>query len=39
MASFRREGLIQPRGKNRIVVVDGLVSMNPLPVFVRSSSL
>ena len=26
-------------GKNRIVVVDGLVNMNPLPVFVRSGSL
>ena len=39
MASFRREGLIEPRGKDRIVLVDGLLSMNPLPVFVRGSSL
>jgi hypothetical protein len=39
IARFRREGLIEPRGKDRIVLVDGLVSMNPLPVFVRGSSL
>jgi hypothetical protein len=39
MARFRREGLIEPQGKNRIVLVDGHFSMNPQPVFVRSSSL
>jgi hypothetical protein len=39
LARFRREGLIEPRGKDRIVLVGGLVSMNPQPVFVRSSSL
>jgi len=39
MATFRREGFIEPQGKDRIVLVEGLVSMNPQPVFVRSSSL
>jgi hypothetical protein len=39
LTRFRREGLIEPQGKDRIVLVSGLVSMNPQPVFVRSSSL
>ena len=29
MARIRREGLIESRGKDRIVLVDGLLSMNP----------
>jgi hypothetical protein len=39
LATFRRDGLIEPRGKDLIVLVEGLVSMNPQPIFMRSSSL
>jgi hypothetical protein len=36
---FSARRLHRAPGKDRIVFVDGLVSMNPQPVFVRSSSL
>jgi len=38
LGRFRREGLIKPQGKDRIVLVGGLLRMNAQPVFVRSRS-
>jgi hypothetical protein len=39
LARFRSEDLIEPQGKDRIVLVGGLVRMKAQPVFARSSSL
>ena len=36
---FSARGSPRAPGKDRIVLFDGLLSMNPQPVFVRSSSL
>jgi len=38
LATLLCEGLIEPQGKDRIVLVGGLLRMNAQPVFVRSRS-